>query len=473
VLVRAEPNEPLRLPSMRATKERLPGPSPQLVLGCACRGPNCWRQLDGPQTPRPAKSRSVRLARSPGARGGRNAAGRLALAVRKRALARHACSVRLHCGETSRSSLLADPSSRLDVPPAMSQSVPNPLPGLPLVESPFFDQFFERGGVDPLVQKLARDLRDNGYAIFDFPHANFGALADQVIRELGPQFDLAAWRAKKRADQTGGLRAQDAISCSAVREIATNANVRNLLEALIGRRPFPFQTLTFPVGTEQHFHTDAIHFSSMPERFMVGVWVALEDIGPDQGPLYYFPGSHKLPIYQNEHYGLRFEHGDIPFQQATYEPTWRQLVQTLGLKEAVFTPKKGQALIWLSNLFHGGKFHKDTSKTRWSQVTHYYFDDCAYYTPMHTHFPSGVVMYREPLDILTGARRKNSLCGKPVSEVVIQRATPQLETVDAAHLPPGFNAERYLELNPDVKAGNWNAVHHYLSYGRFENRRIR
>jgi hypothetical protein len=287
----------------------------------------------------------------------------------------------------------------------MSHPASSPLPGIPLIESPFFDQHFERAGVDPLIQRLARKLRSDGYAVFDFPSPDFGALADQVIRELGPRFDLEAWRAKKKADQTGGLRVQDALTCPAVREIATNQRVLDILHALLGRKPFPFQTLNFPVGTEQNFHTDAIHFSSMPERFMVGVWVALEDIGEDQGPLYYFPGSHKLPIYENQHYGLRFEQGDIPFTQGTYEPTWRALVESCGFKEEVFTPKKGQALIWLSNLFHGGKFQKDAQKTRWSQVTHYYFEDCAYYTPMHSHIPSGVVMYREPLDISTGGQR--------------------------------------------------------------------
>lgn len=352
----------------------------------------------------------------------------------------------------------------------MSHRATNPLPGIPLVESPFFDQHFERPGVDPLIQRLARQLNKDGYAVFDFPNPRFGALADQVIRELGPKFDLPAWREKKKADQKGGLRVQDALSCSAVREIATEPRVLDLLEALIGRKPFPFQTLNFPVGTEQNFHTDAIHFSSMPERFMVGVWVALEDIGEDQGPLYYFPGSHKLPIYENQHYGLRFEQGDIPFTQGTYEPTWRAIVEACGFKEAVFTPKKGQALIWLSNLFHGGKFQQNAEKTRWSQVTHYYFEDCAYYTPMHSHIPSGVVMYREPLDILTGGRRKNRSAGKPISEEVLARATPDLSKVDAIHLPKGFSSKRYLELNADVKATGVNPVVHYLEYGRHENR---
>ena len=33
----------------------------------------------------------------------------------------------------------------------------------------------------------------------------------------------------------------------------------------------------------------------MPEGFMCGVWVALEDMDMENGPLVYYPGSHKLP----------------------------------------------------------------------------------------------------------------------------------------------------------------------------------
>jgi hypothetical protein len=42
---------------------------------------------------------------------------------------------------------------------------------------------------------------------------------------------------------------------------------------------------------------------------------------------------------------------------------------------------KGQALIWAANLLHGGSVQHDPARTRWSQVTHYYFRDCIYYTP--------------------------------------------------------------------------------------------
>jgi hypothetical protein len=36
-------------------------------------------------------------------------------------------------------------------------------------------------------------------------------------------------------------------------------------------------------------HADAVHFHAEPALFMCGVWIALEDIRPDAGPLAYVP----------------------------------------------------------------------------------------------------------------------------------------------------------------------------------------
>ncbi len=44
------------------------------------------------------------------------------------------------------------------------------------------------------------------------------------------------------------------------------------------------------------------------------------------------------------------------------------------------TIKQGQALIWYANLLHGGAAQTDLSRSRHSQVTHYYFENCTYYT---------------------------------------------------------------------------------------------
>ena len=146
-----------------------------------------------------------------------------------------------------------------------------------------------------------------------------------------------------------------------------------LLESCWGRQPFGFQTLNFPVGTQQHFHSDAVHFHSEPPGFMCGIWIPLEDIHPDSGSLEYYPGSHRLPYLQARDLGVKQQPGVNPSQQL-FHSYWEMVVDNHGLKRQLFTPKLGQALIWMANLLHGGSAVKDRQKTRWSQVTHYFFE---------------------------------------------------------------------------------------------------
>jgi len=63
--------------------------------------------------------------------------------------------------------------------------------------------------------------------------------------------------------------------------LAFNKKIIDILTHLYKRKPIPFQTLNFYVGTEQKLHSDQIHFCSFPLNFMCGVWVALEDISID------------------------------------------------------------------------------------------------------------------------------------------------------------------------------------------------
>ena len=45
--------------------------------------------------------------------------------------------------------------------------------------------------------------------------------------------------------------------------------------------------------------------------------------------------------------------------------------------------KKGEAIIWASNLIHGGSLPQNPALTRMSQVTHFFFEGAEfYYTPL-------------------------------------------------------------------------------------------
>lgn len=181
--------------------------------------------------------------------------------------------------------------------------------------------------------------------------------------------------------------------------MALAPRVLGLLEKLYGRRPLPFQTLNFPKGTEQLPHADAFHFNSMPPTFMCGVWVALEDVDTENGPLVYYPGSHKLPEVTAEELGARGAQSvggalsswlrrrvGRPHRLENIYPAYERHVAALisgyGLRPQYATVRKGQALVWASNLLHGGAPRADKTRTRHSQVTHYFFEGCRYYTPV-------------------------------------------------------------------------------------------
>ena len=290
----------------------------------------------------------------------------------------------------------------------------NIFPGLPLIESPLFPVLKAQWGLSAEEERIANDLHQKGYAVFDFPDSDLDNRIDRIQHHLGPRYGVDF--AVSGSDKTSGeRRIQDAWKFDEdVRAIAANQAVLDLLSKLYGRSAFPFQTLNFPVGTQQEAHSDSVHFSSLPERFMCGVWLAMEDVGPHAGPLFYYPGSHRWPIMTNALIGRRGYGSDLGSAQDPYGPAWRALCDTYGTQRETFLARKGQALIWCANLLHGGSYQSDPRLTRWSQVTHYYFDNCIYYTPAFSDEATGQLSLRDIVAISDGQRRPNLYHGQEV-----------------------------------------------------------
>lgn len=163
---------------------------------------------------------------------------------------------------------------------------------------------------------------------------------DRIRRRLGPSLGLADDGAGD-FKALSGCRVQDAWRFDEdVHAIAANAAVLDLLTKLYGRRAFPFQTLNFPVGTQQALHTDSVHFSSIPERFMCGVWLAMEDVGPDSGPLTYVPGSHRWPVLSNTMIGRQGWQSNLRSAQHPYGDAWSALIAAEKVQQETFHPRK-------------------------------------------------------------------------------------------------------------------------------------
>ncbi|MGH9096814.1 MAG: phytanoyl-CoA dioxygenase family protein, partial [Acidimicrobiales bacterium] len=226
--------------------------------------------------------------------------------------------------------------------------------------------------------------------------------------------------------------------------------IQDLLGLLYGRRPIPFQTLDFKWGTQQPGHSDSLHFSCLPARFMCGVWVALEDSHPANGPLFYYPGSHKLP--EATVYDLGRTVGDPGYHE--YEAFQRELMEELGIQPVDFHARKGCALIWSSNIVHGGRPVTAEGATRWSQVTHYYFEGCIYYTPYLSEVPTGELFLKDIVDLNTLEPVDHSYDGRPVvvSRMANGRSRLSMDADAAAPDPGAVTREEVVALEGQLRA---------------------
>lgn len=264
--------------------------------------------------------------------------------------------------------------------------------------------------------RVACELHEQGYALLDFPDDEIDRRIARIKGNLGPRYGVDF--DDPQSDKTiGERRIQDAWHFDEdVKAIASNEIILELLSKLYGRRAFPFQTLNFPVGTQQEAHTDIVHFSSLPQRFMCGVWLAMEDVSLEAGPLFYFPGSHRWPVLSNALIERRGYGSSAASAQDPFAQSWRALCEISGAKEEPFLARKGQALIWSANLLHGGSPQIDRTLTRWSQVTHYYFEDCIYYTPAFSDEALGRLQLREPMSIIDGRPRVSQHLGEALTK---------------------------------------------------------
>jgi hypothetical protein len=281
------------------------------------------------------------------------------------------------------------------------------LTGQPLIDCPDFPDLLAAGRFGRWSAE-ALQFHERGFCVLDLEDPDFFEAIDGVVEVLEPLLkeQLTCWE----QGEGGPPRLQDGWQQHAsIRRLALEPIILDLLCHLYGREPFAFQSLNFAVGSEQPYHSDAVHFHSYPLGFMCGVWIALQDVSEDSGPLIYFPGSHRLPYLSAE--SLDLDPAQVkaePHPQRFFQDHWHAAVRERGYVLERFLPKRGNVLIWHANLLHGGEPVNVRTSRRWSQVIHYFFADCLYTTPLRSFGPAqGGPFLRNPYDIATGQLRYN------------------------------------------------------------------
>lgn len=153
-----------------------------------------------------------------------------------------------------------------------------------------------------------------------------------------------------------------------IRDMALAPELCDVLRRLFHGSPLVCNTLNFEHGSQQTQHIDNFYMPSRKFGGMLASWIALDPVDGDNGPVSYYPGSHRIPPY-------RFSHGGLRAVDAEMEDCRRYITRELesrGLEPVTFSAEPGDVLIWHSQLLHGGTGIRDAGRTRRSMVTHYF-----------------------------------------------------------------------------------------------------
>ncbi len=228
-------------------------------------------------------------------------------------------------------------------------------------------------GSDPNFLKLPKEIQshllswsDNGYVII--PRFFSNERVDEINAEIDKLINSkeANWRYRNKI-----------MFSHKISDIINNAGndslMHDVLNTLLGRPVKLFQSINFITGSNQKTHSDSIHMTTFPYGNLIAVWVALEDIKADSGPLHYYAGSHNLPYLMNKDFnneGTKLKLGKHSYD--AYENKVEEIVKENEFDKEVFLAKKGDILIWHANLLHGGEAVENSESTRKSMVFHYY-----------------------------------------------------------------------------------------------------
>jgi hypothetical protein len=261
---------------------------------------------------------------------------------------------------------------------------------IPWIESPFFYDILNNSNYSNEEKGMLLKYHIDGYIVIDLELTD--EFIDTTMEGIFGELDKLKTQ-DNRYHYSDSPRVFEAWkTIPNVLSLAKHPKILSTLELLYGRKPVPFQTINFLKGSNQPLHQDSIHFYTQPERWMVGTWTALQDMDEDCGPLNIVPGSHKWPHYNFQHLNLPVvEFGNQFDNYVEYENFLIHLVKSMDGKLKKWLGKKGQTLIWASNLLHGGAEITNPNSTRYAQATHFYFEGCNhYYSPMFSDVANGV-----------------------------------------------------------------------------------
>lgn len=243
------------------------------------------------------------------------------------------------------------------------------------------DGYFVVSGLIPeqLIDAFVREIDDvweRETAIDELAVSD--VLLDEGHRVHVPHVELIRLDADKRRQikaRSNWRIGQYHLYSGAAREIFVHPEIRRIASMVFGRKAEPRFSLMFSKGTEQGLHQDTCVFHVFPRDFMMGVWIACEDITHESGPLEYYPGSHRAPLFAEfTNYPQTNRRTSGPEQSQRYDEYVVNLAKSFAKHELLV--RKGDVMFWHPMLVHGGCPRIDRQATRKSFVLHVMAEGC-------------------------------------------------------------------------------------------------
>src|SRR5262245_11803096 len=229
----------------------------------------------------------------------------------------------------------------------------------------------------PGVRPIANEFLEKGFAVI--PGGASDALCDHLVERFRT-FE------RVHADKLAPFRLADGhwprlvnihLSMPELFDLFSQTTLAmGLQDFLLGTETCLYTSLFYERGSTQPLHRDTPYFCTRPEYRYFGMWVALEDVDEDNGPLMVMEGGHLLPELDRAAIAREVlgEGAAIPPDSMPLFDTYQKRVadqgHAVGLKVYNVPVRKGSTIIWHPQLPHGGAPIRDVKRTRFSFVMH-------------------------------------------------------------------------------------------------------
>lgn len=221
------------------------------------------------------------------------------------------------------------------------------------------------------------DLMRDGYVVV--PGALPRARCDALVQEIAAFKQRNAAAIAKNASEHGHLYrvANLHLAVTGLADaFAALATPLDVCDRFFGEPTSLYTSLYYERGSEQDLHRDSPYFATKPAGRYLGVWLALDDVDADNGPLMVVPGSHLLPPIDVEAMA-RTVFADVAAIPSislegwiAYQDAVKQQCRDAGLEPRQVPVQRGDVIIWHPELFHGGAPHNVRERSRRSLVMH-------------------------------------------------------------------------------------------------------